>query len=93
VLAYCFSESHQFAAKTDQNSVFLYRDPHILDWLYITVPLMSLYGFPKFLNFHSKFIGRQFATQTDRSSIFFGRDPPILDWLYITVLYMSFYGF
>jgi hypothetical protein len=29
VLAYDFSENHQFGAKTDRNSVFLDRDPHI----------------------------------------------------------------
>jgi hypothetical protein len=30
-LAYGFSENRQFAAKTDRNSVFLGRDPHILN--------------------------------------------------------------
>jgi hypothetical protein len=32
-------------AKTDQNSVFLDRDPHIVDRLYITVSYMSFYEF------------------------------------------------
>jgi hypothetical protein len=32
VLAYGFTEDHQFAAKTNRNFVFLGRDPHILDW-------------------------------------------------------------
>jgi hypothetical protein len=36
VLAYGFSENHQFTEKTDRNSVFLYRDPHILDLLYLS---------------------------------------------------------
>jgi hypothetical protein len=27
VLAYGFSENHQFATKTNQNSIFLSRDP------------------------------------------------------------------
>jgi hypothetical protein len=31
VLAYGFTENRQFVAKTIQNSVFIYRDPHILD--------------------------------------------------------------
>jgi hypothetical protein len=31
VLAYCFNENRQFGTKTDQNSIFLGRDPHILD--------------------------------------------------------------
>jgi hypothetical protein len=47
VLAYRFSENRQFMAKTVQNSVFLGRDPHITDGLYITVPYMCFYGFSK----------------------------------------------
>jgi hypothetical protein len=31
VLAYDFAENRQFVAKTDRNSVFLIRDPHIAD--------------------------------------------------------------
>jgi hypothetical protein len=31
VLAYVFTEDRQFAAKTNQNSVFLGRDSHILE--------------------------------------------------------------
>jgi hypothetical protein len=45
VLAYGFTENHQFMAKTDRNSVFLGRDPHILDRLYIMISYMSFYGF------------------------------------------------
>jgi hypothetical protein len=32
VLAYGFTKNSQFAAKTDRNSIFLCRDPHIPDW-------------------------------------------------------------
>jgi hypothetical protein len=56
-LAYDFTENHQFGVKTDRNSIFLGRDRHILDRLYITVPYMSFYGFFKKSNFRSKFIG------------------------------------
>jgi hypothetical protein len=34
VLPYDFRENQHFATKTDQNSVFLGRDPRIPDWLY-----------------------------------------------------------
>jgi hypothetical protein len=47
VLAYSFTENHQLGAKIDRNSVFLCRDPHITDRLYITVSYMSFYGFKK----------------------------------------------
>jgi hypothetical protein len=33
--------------KTDRNSVFYGRDPHIPNWLYIMVSYMILYGFKK----------------------------------------------
>jgi hypothetical protein len=45
VLAYGFTENRQFVAKTDQNSIFLYPNPHILDRLYIMVMYISFYGF------------------------------------------------
>jgi hypothetical protein len=45
VLAYGISENRQFAAKTDRNSIFLGRDPHIPDRLYIVVSYMSFYWF------------------------------------------------
>jgi hypothetical protein len=45
VLAYSFTENCQFGAKTDQNSVFLCRDPRIVNWLSITVPYFNFYGF------------------------------------------------
>jgi hypothetical protein len=32
VLAHGFTEQRQFAAKANKNSIFLIRDPHILDW-------------------------------------------------------------
>jgi hypothetical protein len=47
VLAYGSSENRQLTAKTDQNSVFLGRDPYILDRLYITVTYMDFYEFFK----------------------------------------------
>jgi hypothetical protein len=40
-----FYQNSQFAAKMDQNSVFQWRDPHILDWKYQIVPYMSFYVF------------------------------------------------
>jgi hypothetical protein len=47
VLAYG-TENLQFAAKTDRNSIFIGRDTHILDRLYIIILYMSFYGFSKF---------------------------------------------
>jgi hypothetical protein len=44
-LAYGSSENGQFGAKIDRNSVFLGRDPHIADQLYIMVLYMNFYGF------------------------------------------------
>jgi hypothetical protein len=37
VLAFDFIEKHYFVAKTDSNTVFLVREPHIPDWLCIMV--------------------------------------------------------
>jgi hypothetical protein len=37
VLAYVLTVNSQFVAKIDQNSVFLGRDPHILDQLCLMV--------------------------------------------------------
>jgi hypothetical protein len=51
MLVYGFTENHQFTIKTDRNSVFLGRDPHIADRLYIMVSYMSFYGFLKKSNF------------------------------------------
>jgi hypothetical protein len=53
-LAYGFSENRQFAAKTDRNSIFLSRDPHISDRLYIMVLYMSFSEFSKISNFCSE---------------------------------------
>jgi hypothetical protein len=53
-LAYGFSEIRYCAAKTDRNSVFLSRDPHILDRLYVMVLYMSFYEFSKISNFRSE---------------------------------------
>jgi hypothetical protein len=47
-LPYGFSENGQFAAKTIWNSVFLSRDPHILDRLYVMVLYMSFQKFQIF---------------------------------------------
>jgi hypothetical protein len=51
LLAYGFNKNHHFAAKTDRNYVFLGRDPHILDRLYIMVSYMSFYMFLKNFKF------------------------------------------
>jgi len=45
VLAFGFTEKRQFVAKTDRNSVFLGRDIHIPDRLYIMVLYINFYGF------------------------------------------------
>jgi hypothetical protein len=44
-LTYDFIENCQFLGKTDRNSVIPYRDPHIMDQLYIMFPYMSSYKF------------------------------------------------
>jgi hypothetical protein len=48
VLAYGSTENCQFGVKTDQNSVFLGRDPRIANRLYITVPYFNFAGFENF---------------------------------------------
>jgi hypothetical protein len=45
VLGYDSSENRQFGALTDRNLVFLGRDSHIADRLYITVPYNNFYRF------------------------------------------------
>jgi hypothetical protein len=45
VLAFGFTEKYQFMAKTDRNSIFLVRDPHIIHQLYIMVMYTTFYGF------------------------------------------------
>jgi hypothetical protein len=52
-----FSEHRQFGAKTDTDSLFLVRNPHIADRIYITVSYLSFYRFWKNSNFHSKSVG------------------------------------
>jgi hypothetical protein len=51
------TESFQFVAKTDRNSVFIFRDPRIVNWLSITVPYFNFHGFWKFSHFCSKSMG------------------------------------
>jgi hypothetical protein len=48
MLAYGFKVNHQFAAKTDRNSIFFRCDLYIPDQLYTMVMYMSFYGFLKF---------------------------------------------
>jgi hypothetical protein len=101
VLAYGFTVNRQFAAKTDQNSVFLGCDPRIPDPLYIKVLYLCFDGFSKFSIFCQNsyvfaygFIkNRQFAIKTDQNLVLLGRDTHIPYWLYIMVMYMSFHGF
>jgi hypothetical protein len=45
MLAYNFTKTRQFWTKAGQNFVFLGCDPHIVDWLYKTVPYMIFYLF------------------------------------------------
>jgi hypothetical protein len=44
VLAFLFTEEHQFAAKTNWNSVFLGREANIPDPLHIIVLYINFYG-------------------------------------------------
>jgi hypothetical protein len=87
--------------KTNQNFVFLDRDPHIPYQLYITVPYMSFYGFWKIWNILSKCVGvtldfteiTTLGAKTYRNIIFLGRDLHIPHWLYIAGPYMSLFTF
>jgi hypothetical protein len=99
VLAYSFTENHQFTVKTDRNSVFLGREAYILNRLYIMVPYMSFYRFQKknqILVQNSSVLAYgftkncQFAIKIDRNSVFLGHKACIPDWLYIMLPYMSF---
>jgi hypothetical protein len=51
------TENFQFGAKTDRNSVFIFRDPRIVNRLSITVPYFNFHGFWKFSHFCSKSMG------------------------------------
>jgi len=101
VLAFGFTEKGNFVAKTDWDSVFLGRDTHIPDWLYITVLYISFYRFKKIqiLAQNPKVLAfgftekRKFVAKTFWNSVFLGHDPNIPDRLYIMLLYISFYGF
>jgi hypothetical protein len=87
VLAYGFTKNHLFAAKTDQNSVFLGRDLHILNQKYIKVPYVIFNEFYFFKIFtQNPYVlaygfteNHHFVAKTDLNYIFFGRDPHILD--------------
>jgi hypothetical protein len=91
VLAYGFTENCQFRAKTDRNSVFLGRDPRIVNRLSITVLYFNFYGFWKISHFCSKSKSVaydfsencQFRAKTDPNSVFLGRDPRIANLLSI----------
>jgi hypothetical protein len=76
VLVNGFSKNRQFGAKTVQNSVFLGRDPHIADRLYITAPYMSFDQFWKNSNFHSKSVG--VSLRFCRKSLVWGKNWPKL---------------
>jgi hypothetical protein len=101
VLAYGSTKNCQFGEKTDRNSVFLGRDPRIVNRWSITVPYIHFYGFWKISHFCSKSKGVaydytencQFRVKTDQNSIFLGRDPRIVNRLSIMVPYFNFYGF
>jgi hypothetical protein len=94
VLAYSFTENHQFAAKTDRNFTFFGRDQHIPDRLYLMVSYMSFTAIQKIQIFAQNpyvladdFIeNRRFAAKTDRNSVFVGHDPHISDQLYLMVM-------
>jgi hypothetical protein len=54
VLAYGFTKNGQFGAKTDQNSLFLGRNPRIANRLSIKVSYFNFYGFWNISHFCSK---------------------------------------
>jgi hypothetical protein len=54
ILACGFTEKCLFMTKTDRNSVFLSREVHIPDRLYIIVMCINFYEFLKNTNFGSK---------------------------------------
>jgi hypothetical protein len=87
--------------KTDRTSVFISREAHSLDRLYIMVMNINFYRFLKNSNFDSKSKGVSlqfyrkmlFYDKTDRNSVFLYREAHIPDRLYIMVLYINFYMF
>jgi hypothetical protein len=87
VLAYGFIENRLFPTKTDRNSVFLGRDPHISDQLYIIDMYMSLSDFKKnqicsqnlYVLTYDFIENHQFITKTYRNSVFLGCEAHILD--------------
>jgi hypothetical protein len=54
LLVFCFIGKRQFAAKTDRNSVFLGREAHIPNWLYIMVLYNFFYRLSNIWNFDLK---------------------------------------
>jgi hypothetical protein len=77
MLAYGFTKNRQFGVKIDRNSVFLSREWHITDWLFITFPCMSFYGFWKNSNFRLKSIGVSLKFYQNRH--FGGKNSPKLN--------------
>jgi hypothetical protein len=100
VLAFSFIKKHQFAIKTNRNSLFLGRETHILDQLYIIVLYISFYEFKKikfwhkirrcWLRFYQK---RQFVIKTDWNSLILGHKAHVRNQVYIIFMYISFYEF
>jgi hypothetical protein len=101
VLAFGSTEKCQFLTKTDQNSVFIGHDAHILDRLYIMVLYLKFYSFRKFqilaqnstvlaFGFTEKC---QFVIKIDRNYVFISCEAHIPDRLYIMVRHLKFYGF
>jgi hypothetical protein len=96
-----FTKNGQFGAKTDQNSLFLCRNPRIANRLSIKVSYFNFYGFWKISHFCSKSKGvslrfyQKFPVwgKTDWNSVFLGHDPRIANRLSITVPYFNFYRF
>jgi hypothetical protein len=80
VISLRFCQKIPVCGKTDQISIFPFRETYILDWLYIMVRYINLYMFLKKLNFGSKSKGVrlrfyrkcQFATKTSQNSVFLG---------------------
>jgi hypothetical protein len=45
VLVFGFTEKSKLVTKTDINSIFLSREAHIPDWLYIMITYINFCGF------------------------------------------------
>jgi hypothetical protein len=96
VLAFGFTEKHHFMVKTDRNSVFLGREPHISDRLHIIALYIIFYGFEKKMAQNPKELAFGFTEKClfvmkiGQKFIFYPCESHILSWLVVSVLYINF---